>query len=143
VKVTIGKRGDYAVRAVLDLSLHYRRERRKARQIARAMGIPRQYLSRILAELVRDGILVAVAGQGGGYELGRPPSKISLLEVIEATEGPLELRTCILRNSACRTADKCSVHDIWSKAQEAMRTRLGAATFSQIARVQALLEGSC
>ncbi len=72
MKIALGKKGDYSVRAVLDLAKHYRKGRRKTHQIARSMRIPDAYLARVLADLVRSGLISATAGPDGGYELRRP-----------------------------------------------------------------------
>jgi Rrf2 family protein len=141
VKTALSKNGDYSVRAVLDLARHYGAGRRKAREIATAMRIPRTYLSRILANLVHCGLLTAVAGQNGGYELSRPPSRISLLEVIEAAEGKAELRECLLRGVPCGKRGTCSVHDAWSLAQEAMTRRLRRTSFAEIVRGESASAG--
>jgi Rrf2 family protein len=134
VNVSLGTKGDYSVRAVLDLARHYGEGRRKTREIAASMRIPRKYLSQILANLVRRGLLTAVAGQAGGYELSRAPSRISLLDVVEAAEGPIELRQCLLRGFPCGSGGTCAVHEAWSAAQGAMVQRLRRVTFAEILR---------
>lgn len=134
VKITLSKKGDYSVRAVLDLAVHYGEGRRKAREIASAMEIPEQYLARILADLTRSQLITATAGPGGGYELRRAPSQIRLLEVVEASEGPIALRDCVLRDIPCGSAEICAVHEAWSQAQAAMVKRLRQTTFAQLAR---------
>jgi Rrf2 family protein len=134
VKITLGKNGDYSVRAVLDLARHYGRGRRKNHEIAASMQIPRAYLSRILANLVRCGLLTAVAGRDGGYELSRPPSRVRLLDVVEAAEGKVELQKCLLRGIPCGQSRTCSVHDAWSEAQQALIRRLHKTTFAEIVR---------
>lgn len=134
MKITLSKKGDYSVRAVLDLAVHYRKGRRKAQEIATSMRIPKKYLARILADLARSGLITATAGPGGGYELERPPSRIRLLEVVEASEGPIELRECVLRDVPCEAGQTCAVHEAWSEAQRAMEARLRKTTFAQIAR---------
>jgi Rrf2 family protein len=134
VKITLGKNGDYSVRAVLDLARHHGRGRRKTHEIAASMKIPRAYLSRILANLVRCGLLTAVAGRDGGYELSRPPSRVRLLEVVEAAEGKVELQNCLLRGIPCGQSDTCSVHDAWAEAQQALVRRLHQTTFAEIVR---------
>jgi Rrf2 family protein len=134
VKVGLSKKGDYAVRAVLDLAVNHRKGRRKAHKIATSMGIPEKYLAQILPDLVRSGLIAATAGRDGGYELQRPPSRICLLDVVEAAEGPIELQECLLRGIPCASAGTCAVHQAWSEAQEAMAKRLRKTTFAQIAR---------
>lgn len=134
MQITLGKRGDYAIRAVLDLSRAYGHGRRKTRQIAEAMNIPPKFLSQILADLVRAGILTATAGQDGGYELARQPAEISLLDVIMAIEGPPALPECLLRGIPCGTDGFCDVHDAWMHAQHSMTTDLAHTSFDQFIR---------
>ncbi len=140
MRVVLGRRGDYSVRAVLDLARHWGRERRKARQIAETMDIPERYLTQLLANLVRHELLVAVAGPDGGYSLARPPSEISLLEVVEAAEGPIGLDECVLSGGPCDWIGECPVHDDWSEAQKALQERLDAADFAQLADRDASIE---
>jgi Rrf2 family protein len=136
VKIALGKKGNYAVRAVLDLSMHHKSGRRKSHEIATSMQIPEQYLPRILADLVRSGLISATAGRDGGYELRRPPSQICLLDVVDAAEGAIELHECVLRGTPCGEDGTCAVHDAWSKAQEALLRQLRRTTFAEIVRLQ-------
>lgn len=71
--VTLGKHGDYAVRAALDLARHWEEAPRKAREIADSMDIRLDFLKRILAKLVAQGLLASTAGPNGGYRLTQPP----------------------------------------------------------------------
>lgn len=137
MRIALGKKGDYSVRAVLDLAIHYGGGRRKAQEIAVAMQIPAKSLTRILADLVRSGLITGTAGPDGGYRLQRPPSKIHLLDVVEAAEGEVSLNDCILRGIPCSSRGICAVHGPWSEAQEAMLRRLRKTTFAQIVREEA------
>jgi Rrf2 family protein len=135
MQIMLGKRGDYAVRAVLDLAQHHHQGLRKAREIAVTMRIPAGYLPQILASLVRAGLLEATAGRDGGYRLARSPQAISMLEVVEAAEGPLNVvRSCVLRDIPCGQGGYCAAHETWSGAQEAMARKLNATSFRQLAR---------
>lgn len=83
-------RGDYAVRALLELAA--RADGRATRDdLAGAQGIPRRYLEQVLTQLRRSGLLVAHRGPTGGYSLGRDPAEISVAEVLRAVDGPLAL----------------------------------------------------
>lgn len=133
MQITLGKRGDYAIRAVLDVARHAGGGRRKTREIADAMNIPPKYLSQILAVLVRQGIMVASAGRDGGYALARPASAISLLDVVSAVEDAVGIQTCLLRGIPCAADSTCAVHDAWFRAQDALLGELAAATFADLA----------
>jgi len=132
MQASLGRKGDYSVRAVLDLARHHG-DRRKAREIAGEMDIPLRYLTQILAMLVQHGLLDALAGPSGGYTLARPPEEITLLEVVEAAEGPIKLEQCVLRGGPCSWEESCPVHIPWAQAQNALAARLAATTFADLA----------
>ena len=90
------------------------------RRIAEQMDIPVQILPRVMGDLQRRGLVIAVAGRSGGYRLGRPATEISLLDVIEAIEGDSRRRTCVLRGAPCGRDGLCDVHHAFFAAQEAM-----------------------
>jgi len=133
VKVTLEKSGDYAVRAILYLTTHHGAGRRKNREIAEATHVPSPFLARILARLVKAGIVKATAGQDGGYELIRAPSELSLFDVIAAVED-VAPRECVLRNQACveSGARFCAVHEAWSAARDALHRELTATSFAAL-----------
>ena len=128
----LGKRADYAVRAMLVLA-HPRPGRRKAREIADEMAIPETFVPQILAELVRAGLATSHAGPDGGYALARPAADISLLDAVEAVEPHVRSTECILRGGPCRWDDQCAVHDPWARGQDALLDELAAASFAELA----------
>lgn len=142
MEITLSHKGNYAVRAVLDLATHYGHGLRKTREIAEAMQIPRTFLSLILADLVQAGILSATAGRSGGYELTRPPREVSLLAVIEVAEGPIVLTRCVLRGAPCGVAGYCAAHHTWATAQDALVHRLAKTTFATMATANTALRGT-
>jgi Rrf2 family transcriptional regulator, iron-sulfur cluster assembly transcription factor len=132
MQVSLGKRGDYAVRAALHLARHDG-SWCKARDIAEDRDIPETYLPQVLGDLVRNGIARSLSGPHGGYRLARPAAEVSLLQVIEATGGPLRSHLCVLRNLPCQEEDVCAVHDAWSDAQAAFVAHLRGASLASIA----------
>lgn len=132
MKIALGQRGDYAVRAVVALAAAG--ERRKAREIAAQMQIPQKFLPQILGSLIRAGLLVSVAGPDGGYSLARSAAAISLLEVIEAVEGPVGSEKCVLRGGPCHWITRCAVHSSWSAAQEALVSKLRQTSLADLRR---------
>ena len=140
MEVTLDRRGDYSVRAVLDIARNSGKGRRKARQIASVMDIPARYATQILADLVRHGLLTAMAGPDGGYSLARPPDEITLLDVVDAVEGPTSLDTCVLRGGPCDWTDTCPIHVTWWKAQAAFIDVLAGVTFAELVDIDAEIE---
>ncbi len=131
MQATLGRRGDYSVRAVLDIANH-RGDRRKAREIAEEMDIPSRYLPQILANLVEHGLLTAEAGPTGGYLLAKPAQEINLLDVVEAAEGPISLDECVLRGGPCDWETSCPIHVPWSRAISALTDQLTETTFAEL-----------
>lgn len=140
MRLELGRRADYAVRAVVDLARHHGDGRRKAREIAAEMDIPRTFVPQILAELVRVGLATSVAGPEGGYALGRAPADVSLLDVITAVDGEPRSTACVLRGGPCRWDDVCAVHVPWARAQDALRDELGRTTFADLAAIDEAIE---
>ena len=132
MKIELGLTGDYAVRSVLALARA--RRRLKAREIAAEMALPAKYLPQVLGLLIKAGLVGSVAGPDGGYELARPADEITLLQVIEAAEGPIRSSKCVLRGGPCNLDGTCAVHDAWSEAQAALAAKLGRATFGGLQR---------
>lgn len=85
----LSKKGEYALRALMDLALHYGNGVEPSQEIAENGGIPKSFLEQILITLKHGGILESRRGAEGGYQLKRPPEEITLGEVIRLIDGPL------------------------------------------------------
>jgi len=140
MQVTLGRKGDYSVRAAIDVARFHGQRRRKAREIAAAMDIPVRYIPQILANLVRTDVLKAVSGPDGGYTLAREPADITLLEVVVASEGPVELSACVLRGGSCDWEQSCPLHVPWTNAQQALSTELQQWNLESLARADQQME---
>jgi Rrf2 family protein len=89
------------------------------REIAEASGVPRQSLAKILHALRNKGLVRSTKGPGGGYRLARPGTAMRVVEVIEAVDGHIELRTtCVLGLDQCTDAASCALHDVWKVFRE-------------------------
>jgi Rrf2 family protein len=93
MKVT--KKGEYAMRALVDLALNYKKGMRQIQDIVREETIPEKFLEQILIILKNAGIIQSKRGIGGGYLLSRSPDKISLGEVIRVIDGPIGPMSCV------------------------------------------------
>ncbi len=132
MRLALDRRSEYAMRAVLDVASQSAPQWRKKREIADVTGVPLSYLAHILAALVQARILVARSGPRGGYGLGRPSERITLLEIIEAVEGPIGAENCALRGGTCNWAEPCAVHGAWTRAQEAIVSELQGTTVAEV-----------
>jgi Rrf2 family protein len=129
----ITQQADYAVRAILDLALRPNGERASCEEIARRQGIPVAFLTKICARLAAEGLVQSQRGVNGGVWLARPAHEITLLEVVEAIDGPITFNRCNRQPSECDRSHTCPVHSIWSELCRDFRARLAAYNFALIA----------
>lgn len=135
MNLLLSKRGDYVVRSALCLArAHDDGEQRKIREIVAEMGVPQNYASQILSDLVKAGIATSRAGRDGGYMLAREPASITLLQVVEAGEGPLAPQQCTLGDGPCRWDDVCPLHEAWSSATSALRDHLARTSLAELSK---------
>ena len=90
--------------------------------------LPKQYLSKIFNSLARSGLILPVRGKGGGFLLARSPEATSLLEVIEAIQGPLAFRLCPPTPDRC--ARDCRMRGLWEELQGYVRNKLSATSLA-------------
>jgi Rrf2 family protein len=125
----ITRQADYAVRAVLYLAKLGPEQRAATSQIAQDQQIPPSFLAKIVSQLSVAGLLQTSRGARGGVSLARLPEEISLLEVVEAIDGPILLNECVSANGICRYGDSCLIRPIWCDAQAELVERLKTTTF--------------
>jgi Rrf2 family protein len=114
------RKGDYALRAMAYLAGVERDVPYTIDEIAGNSKVPRHFLAKILKDLTRANLLIAVKGAHGGYMLARRSSEISVLEVIEAAVGPMTLNICLGEQDRCPETATCEFYPVWKKAARAM-----------------------
>ncbi len=142
MKLVPTNRTDYGLRALIYLA-GAEGPWTKAAEIAEAMAIPHGFLQLVLQELQRSGLVTSRSGPNGGYCLARPAASITICEIVESLEGPLDTGGCTLRGGPCHWEDVCALHRVWSEARGALRERLQSATLADVAADdRALADGS-
>jgi Rrf2 family cysteine metabolism transcriptional repressor len=86
----LSTKGEYGLLAIIDVALHAMDGPVQSWQIAERQGIPKQYLDQLMLGLRKAGLIESSRGRQGGYILARPASRISILDIVTAMEGPLE-----------------------------------------------------
>lgn len=128
----INQATDYGFRVVLYLSTLPRGEVVEAQAIAQSQSIPMRYLFKIMPSLTRAGIITSQRGVGGGYTLAKDPAEISLLDVIEAIEGPIRLNRCLIDEQYCskKGPPECPVHQALAGIQQRLNADFSKVKFS-------------
>ena len=132
----INRQTDYAVRVVLALAKRGEAARLSSPAIQKEMLIPKSFMSRIVAQLSRGGLINTFAGRHGGLSLPRPPSQITLKDVVELFEGPVLLSECMQVNGEddCPFHVNCPVRPKWGRVQIAMMREMASITFEDLAK---------
>ena len=129
----VTRAADNAVRVMIHLASLPPGSRTTRDALARAADVRPEFLSKVLQALARHGLILSYRGPVGGFELARPPESISVLDVVEAIDGPIALNRCVQRATDCGRAAWCAGHSVWQRAQEAMVTVLRDATIDRLA----------
>jgi Rrf2 family protein len=124
---------DYAVRVMVHLAALPAGERATRVEMAVNGDVPEAFLSKILQSLTRSGLIVSHRGMAGGYVLGRPAEQVSVLDIVEAIEGPLQLNACVGPNPTCDRSTWCPVHHVWERAQQALTSVLRSESIASLA----------
>lgn len=111
----------YAIRAVCHLAHLEPGTRAQAREISEELSIPQAFLSKILQDLSKKGLLSSTKGPNGGFELNCSPTETSLYALVQAVEGPRPEGDCLLGLSLCADETKCPIHDTWKEICESFR----------------------
>lgn len=128
----ITRQADYALRAMLYLSRLDTNIRAATSQIADEQQIPPSFLAKIISQLSIAGLISTSRGARGGVTLARPAEDITLLDVVEAIDGPISLNVCSHSAGACPFGEDCPIQPIWSDAQIELVNRLKSTTFGQL-----------
>ena len=122
----------YGTRAMQDLAAHYGSGPVLLRDIAKRQEISLKYLDRILVALKAAGLVKSHRGSKGGYVLNQKPVKITVIQIVEALEGPIELVECVASKNFCNRVNSCVMHDIWCELGQAMRGVLKTTTLEDL-----------
>jgi Rrf2 family protein len=129
----ITRASDYAVRVMIHLAGLPPGTTVRQAVLSQATDVSGHFLSKVLQQLVRSGLIRSQRGSGGGFALAVPANGVSLLDVVEAIEGPVRLNQCIEEGPSCDRKSWCPAHQVWAEAQAAIVNVLGAASMASLA----------
>ncbi len=125
----VSTRGDYAARALLSLALHGSDSPTSVKEIAERTGLPQPYLEQILLSVKGAGLVLSKRGVGGGYFLARPPSEITLADILGAVEGP----QLPIEEPHDHCEGHCILQEVWGCVAEESRRVLEAYSLADLA----------
>jgi Rrf2 family protein len=125
----ITRQADYGIRAVRYLARQGADQRVATSRVAQEMKIPPSFLAKIVSQLTIAGLLRTSRGSRGGVSLGREPKDISVLDVVEAIDGPIQLNGCVGTGKNRGFEEDDLVHPIWEEVQDSLVSRLRETRF--------------
>jgi len=128
----VSTRGRYGTRAMLDVALHADEGLVHLKAIAERQEVSKKYLENLVARLEADGLLRTVRGAGGGVALARPPSEVTVLDILSTLEGSMAPLECVDRPEVCSRSANCAARDLWAKLGGIMTEFLGSVTLEDL-----------
>ena len=130
---------EYALQATIYVAQQEGPEAVKLDRIADALGLPRNYLSKTLHQLAREGVLHSERGPAGGFRLARPAAAITLEEIVAPFEPSRLSRRCILGKGVCSDATACAAHARWKLIAQPMRSFFRETTVADLISEEAVI----
>jgi len=130
--VIFSKKCEYGLQAILFIATHPSGETVSAEKISKALKIPREFVSKILQDLRESGLICSVKGKSGGFCLGKDPSKIKLIDIVEAIDGLEVFDSCVLGFPECTPETPCPMHDKWGVLRDQAYQMLSAESLDQL-----------
>jgi len=133
----VSTKGEYGVRIMVDLARHYGERPRSLTDIAQAEMLPLAYLEQ-LAKLLREAdppLLTSTRGAHGGYSLSRPPTEITMGEVLRVLEGPIAPMICAREGEMteiCGFLGSCRIQFMWAKVRDAVARTIDTMTLAEL-----------
>ena len=136
----VSMRGDYGIRALVDLADHYGEGPVQSREIAERQYIPEPYLDQLLTMLRKAGFIHSRRGPQGGHMLAKEPGLVPLVEVSQVQEGSNAVIGCLDGTINCELSGRCGQQEVWQELTDASQRLLAATTIRQLAERQKALQ---
>ncbi len=127
MRLVLSRKTDLALKAVTHLA-STDGKLLSGRELAQALDTTSHFLPQVMKPLVDHKYVVSSPGPTGGYRLNVSLGETTLLEVIEAIEGPFDLGRCISTGEPCPAQEACALHIPWTRAKDAVLAELGSVT---------------
>jgi Rrf2 family protein len=122
MRLEVTRRADLAVRTVALLAPG---RRVKGSELADALGTTPGFVPQVVGPLVKAGWVVSEPGPTGGYRLAVPVGSLSVLDVVEAVDGPTDNGRCVVADRPCGRGPECALHGAWARARKELVASLG------------------
>ncbi len=130
----ISTKSRYAVRAMIELALHYERGPLQLKEIARRQALSEKYLEQIMHPLRTKGLIYSQKGSRGGYSLANSPAEITVYDIVTAMEGSITPVACVDNPQVCDRLEICATRVVWSRLKDCITEELRSHTLAELAK---------
>jgi Rrf2 family iron-sulfur cluster assembly transcriptional regulator len=102
-------------------------------ELVEGTDLPRDFLAKVFQKLVKEGVLKSTRGRGGGFTLSKPAHLITLMQIIQAIEGPQRLDQCVVGLEKCTDAMPCPQHDLYKPIRQRLKDYMNTTTLADLA----------
>jgi Rrf2 family protein len=127
----LSTKGRYGVKAMVDLAINYGEQPVSIKNISQRQNISEYYLEQLFSSLKKAKLIKSIRGAQGGYILNRAPEEITIQDVINVLEGPIEVSNC-LEDDACNNIDCCATRLLWKKIKDSIDSVTSSITLKDI-----------
>lgn len=124
---------EYAIRGIAELAARGSSGRVQLDDVVAGTALPRDFMAKVFQKLVRGGVLQSSKGRGGGFSLARPPHEITLLQIVEAIEGPQAYDRCVVGLEKCTDHMPCPQHDLYKPIRQRIKDYLHTTSAADLA----------
>lgn len=129
--VFFSKKCEHGLQAILFMATQENNCVCPAEEISKKLNIPKEFISKILQSLTESGIIESKKGKSGGFKLAKQPSKIKLINIVEAIDGLDSFNSCVLGFPNCSSKNPCPVHDKWEDIRSKAYQMLNSETIDK------------
>ena len=127
----LSTKGRYGVKAMVDLAIHYGESPISIKSISQRQGISEYYLEQLFSALRKAKLIKSIRGAQGGYVLNKLPEEITVADIMEVLEGPIEISDCV-EGTTCNNGNCCASRLVWQKIKTSIEDVTTSVTLKDI-----------
>ncbi|MEW8955546.1 Rrf2 family transcriptional regulator [Clostridium sp.] len=127
----LSTKGKYGVKAMVDLAIHYKGSPVSIKSISKRQHISEYYLEQLFSPLRKSGLIKSIRGAQGGYVLNKAPEEITVADIMNVLEGPIEISDCV-DSTTCSNIDCCATRLLWEKIKNSIDSVMESVTLRDI-----------
>ena len=124
--------GRYGVKAMVDLAINYGGQPVSIKNISERQHISEYYLEQLFSPLRKAKLIKSIRGAQGGYILNRHPKDITVADIMEVLEGPIEISSCLEGEDSCGNVDCCATRLLWAKIKKSLDNIMESTTLQDM-----------